>query len=74
MASRRVFLKTAALGAAAFPLLPRVGRAFSAAPQAKPPMRFIFLHRGNGLYPKVLVPPSPALSQPVDYACSARLR
>ena len=24
----------------------------------KPPMRFVFLHRGNGLWPKVLVPPS----------------
>ena len=26
--------------------------------EAKPPMRFIFLHRGNGLWPRVMVPPS----------------
>ena len=55
MATRRTFLKTAALGATVS-LAPDVVRAKSTG--SKPPMRFIFLHRGNGLYPKVLVPPS----------------
>lgn len=27
-------------------------------PAGKAPMRFIFMHRGNGLFPKVMVPPS----------------
>jgi len=29
-----------------------------AAPAQAPPIRFIFMHRGNGLFPKVMVPPS----------------
>lgn len=56
MATRRTFLKTAALGAAALSLSPRA--AWAVPFGTKPPMRFIFLHRGNGLYPKVLVPKS----------------
>jgi hypothetical protein len=56
MTSRRDFMATAALGATALTLAPR---AVWAAPTSnKPPMRFIFLHKGNGLFPSVMVPPS----------------
>ncbi|MBA4063636.1 MAG: hypothetical protein C0501_07980 [Isosphaera sp.] len=56
MTTRRDFMATAALGAASLALAPRVLRAAPAG--AKPPMRFIFLHKGNGLFPSVMVPPS----------------
>lgn len=55
MSSRREFLKTSMFGIGAMALmdpsrlLPTEG---------KPPTRFIFMHRGNGLWPKVCVPPS----------------
>jgi len=56
MLTRRDFVATAALGAAALALDPRAARAVPA--DARPPMRFIFLHKGNGLFPSVMVPPS----------------
>ncbi len=56
MTTRREFMATAALGAAGLALAPRVLRAAPAG--AKPPMRFVFLHKGNGLFPSVMVPPS----------------
>ncbi len=56
MTTRRDFMATAALGASALTL---ACRAVWAKPTAgKPPMRFIFLHKGNGLFPSVMVPPS----------------
>jgi len=55
MATRREFIKAAAVGTGAF-VAPQYATAKPVEP--KPPMRFIFLHRGNGLYPSVLVPPS----------------
>jgi hypothetical protein len=54
MSSRRSFLKTGLLGAGALALTPQ--NLF--ADTGKPPMRFIFMHKGNGLYPKVMVPPT----------------
>lgn len=54
--TRREFNLQALLGTGALTLLPQTLRA--AAAPGKPPMRFIFLHRGNGLFPKVLVPPT----------------
>lgn len=59
--TRRQFNSQALLGAAlsstgALSLLPQDLHADTAL--AKPPMRFIFLHRGNGLFPHVLVPPT----------------
>jgi hypothetical protein len=54
--TRREFMATAALGASGLTLAPRVAWAKPAA--GKPPMRFIFLHKGNGLFPSVMVPPS----------------
>lgn len=59
MNTRREFLRKSALCASAALLSPVMARAFSADPvTGKPPMRFIFLHKGNGLYPSVMVPPS----------------
>ncbi len=52
--TRRDFMATA--GAAALAFAPRPLRAAPAG--AKPPMRFVFLHKGNGLFPSVMVPPS----------------
>ena len=56
MTTRRDFMATAALGAASLALAPRPLRAAPAG--AKPPTRFVFLHKGNGLFPSVMVPPS----------------
>lgn len=58
MKSRRDFLKTTAWGTGATILSSRLPNAFAAADQSKPPMRFIFMHKGNGLFPSVMVPPS----------------
>jgi hypothetical protein len=55
MTTRRQFLATA-VGTGALAGLPSFTWAESSA--RKPPMRFIFLHRGNGLFPAVLTPPS----------------
>jgi len=57
MQHRRDFLQNAflALGGLSLPgFLPRL----SAAQTGSVPMRFIFMHRGNGLFPKVCVPPT----------------
>lgn len=57
--TRRDFLTTGLLGAGALatgtsaPLF-----AGSPSTPAQPPKRFIFMHRGNGLAPRVMVPPS----------------
>ncbi|WP_439621629.1 DUF1552 domain-containing protein [Gemmata sp.] len=56
MTTRRDFMATAALGATGLALAPRSAWARPAG--GKPPMRFIFLHKGNGLFPSVMVPPS----------------
>ena len=55
MSTRREFVKTGLLGATSMALQP--GSAFAAA-ESKPPMRFIFMHKGNGLFPSVMVPPT----------------
>jgi len=54
--TRRQFTHRTLLGTGALTLLPQ---ALLAAPaSSRPPMRFIFLHRGNGLFPRVMVPPT----------------
>jgi hypothetical protein len=55
MNSRRDFLRTSLFSAGAMALMnpPQLWAA-----SGKPPMRFIFMHRGNGLWPKALVPTS----------------
>jgi hypothetical protein len=56
MTTRRDFMATAALGATSLALAPRA--AWAKPTGGKPPMRFVFLHKGNGLFPSVMVPPS----------------
>ena len=56
MTTRRAFLQATAAGALTLPSFP--SQLFAAETAVKPPMRFIFLHRGNGLFPQVMVPPS----------------
>ena len=55
MNNRRDFLKQSLLSAGTLAALnsPKLMEA-----PAKPPTRFIFMHRGNGLWPRVCVPPS----------------
>lgn len=54
MESRRAFLKTAAAGLAGLAAGTRVSEAL----QAEETPRFIFVRKGNGLFPSCLVPPS----------------
>jgi hypothetical protein len=54
--TRRDFTRRTLLGASALAMLPQSSFAEPAA--SKPPMRFIFMHRGNGLFPRVMVPPT----------------
>ena len=65
--SRRDFLRTSLLGSASLALL---DPARALAVREEPPMRFIFLHRGNGLWPKVMVPPK----RPSCQASASKLR
>lgn len=53
--TRRDFLRTGLFSIGAMSMLN--APSLLAAP-TRPPMRFIFMHRGNGLWPKVMVPPS----------------
>ena len=56
MTTRRDFMATAALGTAALALAPRT--TWAKPESAKPPMRFVFLHKGNGQIPSHLALPS----------------
>jgi hypothetical protein len=58
MKNRREFLKSTALGAGAMLLPTFASRALAAPAAGRPPTRFIFMHKGNGLFPSVMVPPS----------------
>ncbi|MEK6236809.1 MAG: hypothetical protein N2C14_19045, partial [Planctomycetales bacterium] len=53
--SRRNFLKTGLFSAGAMAMM-NPSRILAA--EGKPPTRFIFMHRGNGLWPRVMVPPT----------------
>ncbi|MCP4888358.1 DUF1552 domain-containing protein [Rubripirellula sp.] len=55
MTTRRDFLRTGLFTAGAMAWM-NPNRLLAAPGQ--PPMRFIFMHRGNGLWPRVMVPPS----------------
>ncbi len=55
-ATRREFLHTSLVGSGAVALAPQTLFAQPAANH--PPRRFIFMHKGNGLFPHVMVPPS----------------
>lgn len=54
--TRRDFARRAMLGTSALAMMP--GSLFAEPAASKPPMRFIFMHRGNGLFPHVMVPPT----------------
>lgn len=54
MSNRRDFLKQSALAAGAMAFVPGL----FANPASGTPRRFIFMHKGNGMFPKVAVPPS----------------
>jgi Protein of unknown function (DUF1552) len=56
MHTRRDFLRTSILSAGALALGSR--NLLANATPGRPPMRFIFMHKGNGLFPKVMVPPT----------------
>lgn len=55
MTSRRNFLQTSLFGLGAMAMM---SPSRLLASPTRPPTRFIFMHRGNGLFPKVMVPPS----------------
>ena len=56
MTTRRDFLTHSLLGAGALGL--SSGGLFGAKSDERPPTRFIFIHKGNGLHPQSLVPPT----------------
>ena len=59
MTTRRQFLKSGLLGAGASALSTEVLTSdVFAGSTAKTPTRFIFIHKGNGLLPSAMVPPS----------------
>ena len=58
MITRRNFLNNAALTTSGFMLAPWLQNVLGAPVTGKAPMRFIFMHKGNGLFPDVMVPPS----------------
>lgn len=62
MNNRREFIRNAflAMGGLSLPgFIPGLSASqMAVTPAGAPPMRFIFMHRGNGLFPKVMVPPS----------------
>lgn len=64
MHNRRQFLHNAflAMGGLSLPAT-RQGFAANTANPSGPPQRFVFIHRGNGLFPKVMVPPSFAAAE-----------
>ncbi len=57
MIDRRSFLRNSAFAASVTMLAPWIQTAFGAE-GTKAPRRFIFLHKGNGLFPSVMVPPT----------------
>ncbi|QOV92355.1 DUF1552 domain-containing protein [Humisphaera borealis] len=58
MTTRRDFLKSTIAGTGAAMLPASISQAMAAPAIGQPPMRFIFMHKGNGLFPSVMVPPS----------------
>lgn len=58
MFERRDFLRAATLAGGGSMLAPWLRNVLGAPVTGKAPMRFIFMHKGNGLFPHVMVPPS----------------
>lgn len=55
MKNRRDFLKHSLLTMGSMPFVPGL---FANATAGNAPRRFVFVHKGNGLFPKVMVPPT----------------
>jgi hypothetical protein len=58
MLNRRNFLLNAAAAGGGLSFAPWLQEALGAPKPGQPPMRFIFMHKGNGLFPHVMVPPT----------------
>ncbi len=58
MLDRRDFLRAATLATGGTMLAPWLQNVLGAPVTGQAPMRFIFMHKGNGLFPDVMVPPS----------------
>lgn len=58
MKNRREFLTHSLIGAGALGMTPQRLFADTSTRRNKPPTRFIFIHKGNGLLPNSLVPPT----------------
>ncbi len=58
MNTRRDFLKTAAWGTSAALMSPYLSQVSAESNDGQPPQRFIFMHKGNGIFPSVMTPPS----------------
>lgn len=58
MLNRRMFLQSSAAATSGLWLAPWLQTALGSPSPQSAPCRFIFMHKGNGLFPHVLVPPS----------------
>ncbi|MFM9117851.1 MAG: DUF1552 domain-containing protein [Planctomycetota bacterium] len=58
MLERRDFLRASTLAGGGFMLAPWLRELLGAPVTGKAPRRFIFMHKGNGLFPEVMIPPS----------------
>ncbi|MFM7845112.1 MAG: twin-arginine translocation signal domain-containing protein, partial [Planctomycetota bacterium] len=58
MLERRDFLRASTLAGGGFILAPWLRELLGAPVTGKAPRRFIFMHKGNGLFPEVMIPPS----------------
>lgn len=58
MLDRRDFLRATAASTGGTVLSPWLQNLMGAPTPGKPPMRFIFMHKGNGLFPQVMAPPT----------------
>jgi len=58
MIDRRNFLRASTMTTGGLMLAPWLHKALGTDSPQSPPKRFIFMHKGNGLFPSALVPPS----------------
>lgn len=58
MLTRRTFLQASAAATSGHLLAPWLQTALGAPTPSSAPRRFIFMHKGNGLFPQVMAPPS----------------
>lgn len=58
MLNRRAFISQTVAATSGLTLAPWLLETLGAQATGRAPMRFIFMHKGNGLFPQVMVPPS----------------